>query len=119
VNAESAARDFQPNAGTITRWAPPVGPNIRLDTHCYEGYVVPIYYDSLLAKLLVYGSTRAEAVERMRRALDRFEVEGITTTLPFLRYLTASDEFAEGRVSTQLIDERLLSEYQADLKAPV
>jgi acetyl-CoA carboxylase biotin carboxylase subunit len=105
INAEVAEEGFRPNAGLIERWEPPVGPNIRVDTHCYPGYRVPIFYDSMLAKLIVYGSTRAEAIERMRSALDRFVVTGVGTTIPFLRFMIRQDAFASGAVTTHLIDD--------------
>jgi acetyl-CoA carboxylase biotin carboxylase subunit len=105
INAEVAEEGFRPNAGLIERWEPPVGPNIRVDTHCYPGYRVPIFYDSMLAKLIVYGSTRAEAIERMRSALDRFIVTGVITTIPFLRFMIRHDAFASGAVTTHLIDD--------------
>ncbi len=104
INAELPAQAFRPNAGTITAWNPPSGPNIRLDTHCYPGYAVPVFYDSMLAKLIVYGSTREEATQRMVRSLELFEVTGIGTTIDFLHFLVGRREFAEGRVSTHLID---------------
>ncbi|MCD6074899.1 MAG: acetyl-CoA carboxylase biotin carboxylase subunit, partial [Rhodospirillales bacterium] len=104
INAEIAEQGFRPNAGVIHTWAPPVGPNIRLDTHCYAGYTVPMYYDSMLAKLIVYGTDRAEAIHRMRRALELFEIEGIGTTVPFLHFMMGRPEFADGKVSTHLID---------------
>jgi len=107
INAESPRAGFRPNAGVIERWEPPVGPNIRVDTHCYTGYRVPVFYDSLLAKLIVYGSTRAEAIERMRRSLDRFVVTGVDTTIPFLRFMMERDEFANGAMTTHLIDDVL------------
>jgi acetyl-CoA carboxylase biotin carboxylase subunit len=105
INAEIPEEGFRPNAGLIEQWDPPVGPNIRVDTHCYAGYRVPIFYDSMLAKLIVYGSTRAEAVERMRSALDRFVVKGVGTTIPFLRFMMGREEFASGAVTTHLIDD--------------
>jgi len=105
INAEIAEQGFRPNAGLIERWEPPVGPNIRVDTHCYPGYQVPIFYDSMLAKLIVYGSTRSEAVQRMRSALDRFVVTGVGTTIPFLRFMMGREEFASGAVTTHLIDD--------------
>jgi acetyl-CoA carboxylase biotin carboxylase subunit len=105
INAEIPEEGFRPNAGLIERWEPPVGPNIRVDTHCYAGYRVPIFYDSMLAKLIVYGSTRAEAVERMRRSLERFVVTGIGTTIPFLLFMMQREEFANGAVTTHLIDD--------------
>ena len=111
VTAEIAEQGFRPNAGRIGAWQPPAGPNVRVDTHCFAGYEVPVYYDSLLAKLIVYGSTRAEAISRMRAGLARFHVEGVQTSIPFLRFVTSRDEFAGGAVSTGLID-RLLPEFR-------
>ena len=113
INAEIPEDGFRPNAGLIERWEPPVGPNIRVDTHCYAGYRVPIFYDSMLAKLIVYGSTRAEAVQRMRRSLERFVVTGVGTTIPFLRFMMQREEFESGFVTTHLIDDVMsqFSEY--------
>src|SRR6184192_4202873 len=78
VNAEDPARNFQPSPGTITVYHPPGGPGVRVDTHIYAGYTVPPYYDSLLAKLIVHGNSRDEALARMRQALDSFIIEGVT-----------------------------------------
>jgi acetyl-CoA carboxylase biotin carboxylase subunit len=105
ITAELATEGFRPSPGRITSWCPPQGPNIRLDTHCYEGYTVPIFYDSMLGKLIVYGIDRAEAIERMRRALDQFSVTGIDTTLPFLRFVMGHPDFAAGKVTTHLIGD--------------
>jgi acetyl-CoA carboxylase biotin carboxylase subunit len=105
VNAESPSDGFRPHPGRITTWQPPQGPNIRLDTHCYAGYAVPLFYDSMLGKLIVYGSDRAEAAERMRRALERFLIDGIPTTLPFLHFVMTHESFISGNVSTRLVDE--------------
>jgi acetyl-CoA carboxylase biotin carboxylase subunit len=105
INAEIPEQGFRPNAGLIQTWSPPVGPNIRLDTHCYPGYTVPVFYDSMLAKLIVYGSTRTEAIERMRRALELFAVRGVSTTLPFLHFMMGRTEFRNGQVSTHLIED--------------
>ena len=107
LTAEIPEHDFRPNAGRITQWQPPVGPNIRLDTHCYAGYAVPIYYDSLLAKLIVYGFNRTEAVQRMQRALHRFSISGIGTTLPFLSHLMTWPDFVDGKVTTHLVADAL------------
>jgi acetyl-CoA carboxylase biotin carboxylase subunit len=105
ITAESPAHGFRPSPGRIVEWSPPEGPSLRLDTHCYSGYPVSIHYDSLLAKLIVYGSTREEAVERTRRALERFRIAGVATNLPFLRFVMAHPDFAAGRVSTHLVEE--------------
>ncbi|MDE3077957.1 MAG: acetyl-CoA carboxylase biotin carboxylase subunit, partial [Chloroflexota bacterium] len=91
--------------GRITEWLPPEGPNVRLDTHCYAGYTVPMFYDSMLGKLIVYGRDRAEALERMSRALERFSISGIETTVPFLRFVVSHPDFAEGKVNTQLVEK--------------
>ncbi|GAA5119584.1 acetyl-CoA carboxylase biotin carboxylase subunit [Pseudonocardia adelaidensis] len=115
VTAEVAAEGFRPNAGRITCWEPPAGPNVRVDTHCYPGYLVPMYYDSLLAKVVVYGSTREEAVQRMRRALHRFRVEGIETTVDVLGFLVGRPEFGSGAVTTHLIAD-VLGEYTSGLE---
>jgi len=105
ITAESAQHGFRPSPGRIEQWQPPEGPNIRLDTHCYAGYVVPPFYDSMLAKLIVYGFDRAEALERMSRALARFTITGVDSTLPFLRLLMAHPDFIAGRVSTHLVED--------------
>ena len=105
INAELPAEGFRPNPGRIVAWRPPEGPNIRLDTHCYAGYSVPMHYDSMLAKLIVYGSDRTEALERMRRALEQFSVSGIGTTLTFLHFVMGHPEFAAGRVNTNLVEQ--------------
>ncbi|OYV73645.1 MAG: acetyl-CoA carboxylase biotin carboxylase subunit, partial [Gemmatimonadetes bacterium 21-71-4] len=84
VNAEDPARNFQPSPGTITTFHPPGGPGVRLDSHVYAGYAVPPYYDSLLGKLVCQGRDRAEAIVRVRVALEGFVIEGVTTTIPFL-----------------------------------
>jgi acetyl-CoA carboxylase biotin carboxylase subunit len=109
INAEVPTEGFRPSPGRITDWQPPQGPNIRLDSHCEPGYVVPPYYDSMIGKLIVYGADRQEALERMRQALARFRIEGIGTTLEFLRQVMVQPDFAAGRVSTRLI-EQMLSE---------
>ena len=103
INAEVPSEGFRPSPGRIDRWEVPQGPNIRLDTHCHAGYIVPIHYDSMLAKLIVYGSDRTEAIMKMRHALQRFHVGGIGTTLPFLRHAMDHADFAAGRVNTVLV----------------
>lgn len=109
INAEAAAEGFRPSPGVIDRWDAPQGPGIRLDTHCHAGHTVPPFYDSLLAKLIVTGTDRADALARMRAALDAFTVGGIDTTLPFLRALLARPEVAADTVSTGWV-ETLLQE---------
>lgn len=105
INAELPEDGFRPNPGLIKQWQPPEGPNIRVDSHCYTGYRVPIFYDSMLAKLVVYGRDRAEAIARMRRALQQFSVEGIGTTVPFLHFVMTDANFAAGKVNTRLLEK--------------
>ena len=83
INAEDPERNFMPSAGTISALHLPGGPFIRVDSHIYQGYTVPPYYDSLLAKVIAWGVTRDESIARMKRALEEFTVEGIATTIPF------------------------------------
>jgi acetyl-CoA carboxylase biotin carboxylase subunit len=104
VNAEDPARNFQPSPGTITVYHPPGGPGVRVDTHIYAGYTVPPYYDSLLAKVIVHGGTRTEALARMHQALDSFIVEGVTTTIPFLRRVIQHPDFVKGKVDTKFLE---------------
>lgn len=104
INAEDPAADFRPSPGTVTRWHPPGGPGVRLDTHVVQGYRVPPNYDSMVAKLLVHQPTRAEALACMRRALSEFVVEGIKTTIPLDREIFNHSAFIEGRVDTTFIE---------------
>ena len=106
INAENAAEDFRPSPGRITRWRPPQGPGVRMDSHVYEGYSVPPYYDSLLAKLVVSAPSRAEAIDLARASLARFEVAGIDTTVPYYRRLLEVPDFIEGRIHTRWIEEQ-------------
>jgi acetyl-CoA carboxylase biotin carboxylase subunit len=108
INAEDAARNFAPGPGRLESWAPPEGSGVRVDTHCYPGYLVPPYYDSLLAKVIVHGSDRNEAIRRMRDALDRFDVKGVPTTISFHREVLDHEDFREGRVTTRWVEEKFL-----------
>ncbi|MBL8979517.1 MAG: acetyl-CoA carboxylase biotin carboxylase subunit [Gemmatimonadetes bacterium] len=104
INAEAPYRNFQPSPGLITAYHPPGGPGVRLDTHVYAGYTVPPYYDSLLAKVIVHGNTRQEALSRMGQALDSFIIEGVTTTIPFLSRIIRHPEFVAGQVDTKFLE---------------
>jgi acetyl-CoA carboxylase biotin carboxylase subunit len=104
VNAEDPARNFQPSPGLITAYHPPGGPGVRVDTHIYDGYTVPPYYDSLLAKVIVQGNDREEAIARMRQALDSFIIEGVTTTIPFLARVMHHPDFVAGNVDTKFLE---------------
>jgi acetyl-CoA carboxylase biotin carboxylase subunit len=107
INAEDPARRFLPSPGRIAEWAPPSGDGIRVDTHCHAGYTVTPFYDSLLAKVIVHAPTRAAAIERMRRALRRFVVSGVKTTIPFHLSVLDHEDFHRGRVTTRWVEETL------------
>jgi len=104
INAEDPYRNFQPSPGLITAYHPPGGPGVRVDTHVYAGYTVPPYYDSLLAKVIVQGNTRQEALTRMGQALDSFILEGVTTTISFLARVIRHPDFAAGKVDTRFLE---------------
>jgi acetyl-CoA carboxylase, biotin carboxylase subunit len=104
VNAEDPARNFQPSPGRIDTFHPPGGPGVRLDSHVYAGYTVPPYYDSLLGKLICQGRDRAEAIVRVRVALEAFVIEGVTTTIPFLARVMANPRFQAGEVDTKFLE---------------
>jgi acetyl-CoA carboxylase biotin carboxylase subunit len=104
INAEDPARNFAPHPGRILTFHPPGGPGVRLDTHVYAGYEVPPYYDSLLAKLVVSGHTRQEALVRGRHALDTFVIEGIPTTIDLLSRITRDPAFVSGEVDTGFVE---------------
>jgi acetyl-CoA carboxylase biotin carboxylase subunit len=108
INAEDPEK-FTPSPGKITTFYPPGGPGIRLDSHVYEDYVIPPYYDSLVAKLISHGRSREEAVARMRRALDFFVIEGIKTSIPLHQRIMVDRKFRAGDLSTRFM-ERFLRE---------
>ena len=104
INAEDAENGFAPSPGMINIYHPPGGPGIRLDSHAYNKYIVPPYYDSLIAKLISYGSNRGEAIVRMRRALDEFVIEGIRTTIPFHKRVLEDERFLNCQAYTNFLD---------------
>jgi acetyl-CoA carboxylase biotin carboxylase subunit len=107
INAEDPSRGFQPSPGRIEVFHPPGGPGVRLDTHVYAGYTVPPYYDSLLAKLIVQGRDREEALRRMHMALESFIIEGVTTTAPFLARVMMNPGFRAGQVDTKWLEREI------------
>ena len=106
INAEDAAQDFRPSPGTLKRWRPPDGRDIRVDSHVYENYAVPPYYDSLLAKLIVSGPDRAFCIDVAKSALARFKVAGLTTTVPFHAQLVQQPEFAHAEIHTRWVEDK-------------
>jgi acetyl-CoA carboxylase biotin carboxylase subunit len=105
INAEDPARGFAPAPGRIERFRPPLGPGVRVDTFVEEGTTITPYYDSMIAKLVVLDASRPLAIERARRALNEFELEGVATTRDVLRDILDSDEFRSGEYSTSFLEE--------------
>jgi acetyl-CoA carboxylase biotin carboxylase subunit len=105
INAEDPRHDFRPSPGQLTRFRPPLGPGVRVDTFVEEGSVIPPYYDSLIAKLVVRDNSRHLAIERALQALREFEIGGVPTTRDVLYEILGSDEFRSGDYSTSFIDE--------------
>lgn len=109
VYAEDPEMNFRPAPGTIRRLHLPGGPGIRVDTHIYEGYEVPRYYDSLLAKVIARGRDRAEAIERLYAALEEFRTDGVTNTARLCARIVRGDRFRRGDIGPDLVDEYLPS----------
>ena len=104
INAEDPEHDFRPGAGVVTRYHAPGGPGVRMDSHLYEGYEVPPFYDSLLGKLVVWAPDRPTAIARGKAALDELLVEGLTTNIEIHKALLANEAFLEGKMTTNLLD---------------
>ncbi|MFB4166432.1 acetyl-CoA carboxylase biotin carboxylase subunit [Virgibacillus sp. JSM 102003] len=105
VNAENPFKNFMPSPGKIEMYLPPGGLGVRIDSAAYPGYSIPPFYDSMIAKLITYGPTRQEAVNRMKRSLDEFVVEGIDTTIPFHRLIMDNYVFVKGDFNTKFLEE--------------
>src|ERR1700730_16243523 len=116
INAEDPAKDFQPSPGRIAFYYAPGGRGVRVDSHAYTGYVVPPYYDSMIAKLITVGATRASAIARMRRALGEYYITGIQTTVPFHSAIMRRAEFREGKYDTGFV-ERVMSSGDVELRS--
>ena len=104
INAEDPYNDFRPSPGKITTLHTPGGHGIRLDTHVYSGYIIPPYYDSMIAKLITTAQTREEAISKMKRALDEFVIEGVKTTIPFHRQLMDHPDYVAGNYTTKFME---------------
>jgi len=105
INAEDPYNDFRPSPGRITTLHSPGGHGVRLDTHVYADYVIPPYYDSMIAKLITTAQTREEAINKMKRALDEFVIEGIKTTIPFHRQLMDHPDYLAGNYTTKFMED--------------
>ena len=104
INAEDPFNDFRPSPGLITNFHSPGGHGIRIDTHVYANYTIPPFYDSMIAKLITVAQTREEAIEKMKRALDEFVIEGVHTTIPFHKKLMCEETFIKGDYTTNFMD---------------
>ncbi|MBA9027385.1 MULTISPECIES: acetyl-CoA carboxylase biotin carboxylase subunit [Bacillaceae] len=104
INAENPEKNFMPSAGKIQMYLPPGGNGVRIDSAAYPGYVIPPYYDSMIAKLIVHAPTRGEAIDKMRRALEEFAIEGIHTTIPFHSKLMQHEQFVSGEFNTKFLE---------------
>jgi acetyl-CoA carboxylase, biotin carboxylase subunit len=105
INAEDPSRNFMPSPGTVAMYLPPGGFGVRVDSSCYPGYKIPPFYDSMIAKLIVYGKDRSDALDRMKRALSEFVIEGVKTTIPFHLKLMDHPEFAAGKFDTSFLEK--------------
>ncbi|WNM19580.1 acetyl-CoA carboxylase biotin carboxylase subunit [Flavobacterium capsici] len=110
INAEDPYNDFRPSPGKITVLHAPGGHGVRLDTHVYAGYTIPPNYDSMIAKLITTAQTRGEAINKMKRALDEFVIEGIKTTIPFHRQLMDEPDYVEGNYTTKFMESFKMKE---------
>ncbi|MCX2718419.1 acetyl-CoA carboxylase biotin carboxylase subunit [Lentiprolixibacter aurantiacus] len=105
INAEDPYNDFRPSPGRITTLHPPGGHGVRLDTHVYSGYTIPPNYDSMIAKLITSAQTREEAINKMKRALEEFVIEGVKTTIPFHRQLMEHPDYLAGNYTTKFMED--------------
>lgn len=110
INAESVPSGFLPSPGLIKAWRHPQNSGVRVDTHCYAGYVIPPFYDSLVAKVIATGGDRGQAIERMRSALENFFIEGVETTIPLYLSVLSHPDFIHGRVNTRWLEDVVLPE---------
>jgi len=114
INAEDPYNDFRPSPGVITTLHAPGGHGVRLDTHVYAGYAIPPNYDSMIAKLITTAQTREEAINKMKRALDEFVIEGIKTTIPFHRQLMDHPDYLAGNYTTKFMEDFVMEKQDED-----
>ncbi|QSS98914.1 acetyl-CoA carboxylase biotin carboxylase subunit [Pontibacillus sp. ALD_SL1] len=110
INAENPFKNFMPSPGRIEMYLPPGGFGVRVDSAAYPGWMIPPYYDSMIAKLITYGNTREEAMDRMKRALDEFVIEGVHTTIPFHRRMMEHEVFRGGDFNTKFLETYTIME---------
>lgn len=114
INAENPFKNFMPSPGKMDLYLPPGGLGVRVDSGAYPGYSIPPFYDSMVAKLIAYGKTRQEAIDRMKRSLDEFVVEGVDTTIPFHRQIMDHNVFVNGDFNTKFLEENPITEKDDD-----
>jgi acetyl-CoA carboxylase biotin carboxylase subunit len=107
INAEDPFDDFRPSPGRIEMYYSPGGRGVRVDSHAYAGYTIPSHYDSLIGKLITYGKTRREAMDKMSRALSEYMITGVKTTIPFEQAILQDPNFRRGVYSTNFIEQLL------------
>ncbi len=115
INAENPGKSFMPSPGVLDYYIPPGGPHVRIDHACYSGYLIPPYYDSLIAKLIIKGSTRKEAISIAKRALKEFHIGGVYSTIPFHQYMLENDVFLSNEYDLGFIDGLVQSGCEFDL----
>lgn len=111
INAEDPGNAFRPSPGRITKWQKPMGDGIRVDSHIREGDLIPPFYDSMIGKLIAWGITRDEAIERLLNAIHQFRIEGVRTTLPLAAFIVNHPDFRENKISTHWLEETGLPEF--------
>lgn len=112
INAENPAQNFTPSPGRLEYFVPPGGPHVRVDSSCYAGYSIPPYYDSMIAKLIIKGKSRKEAIDICQRALREFKIGGVKSTIPFHQYMMANNDFHEHNYDIRYIDDLIEAGHQ-------
>ena len=110
INAENPYDNFKPSPGKILNYQASGGYGVRMDSHVYNGYIIPPFYDSMIAKLIVKGNTRLEAIDRMKRALHELKINGIKTTIPFHLQLMDNEDFRKGNFTTKFLEDFEMNE---------
>lgn len=115
INAESVRSGFLPSPGLLKKWNPPNDSGIRVDTHCFSGYLMPPFYDSLLAKVISTGADRTQAIDRMKWALENFVIFGVDTTIPLHSLVLNHSDFINGKINTRWLEDMILPSVRSDV----
>jgi len=116
INSEDPYKDFTPCPGTVTSYRAPGGLGVRVDSTLYVGYTIPFFYDSLIAKLAVWGANRDEAILRMKNALEEYQIEGIDTTIPLHKKILDNECFRRGEIDTNFVQEKIGSQLTEEIE---